>query len=404
MQQDYDIVIVGAGMVGLACAVALADLPLKIAIIENKTPNFSGSNDTFDLRVSAINLATLTMLIKFDLWKNILAQRASAYEKMFVWTDNTHLEFTANSINRPELGFIIENRIIRQALWDKVIQQDNIEILCPITLTAANITTTNAQLMTTEDHKITANLIIGADGANSWLRNQLNLLLNHHDYHQHALVTTVTTKQAHQKTAWQHFLPQGPLAFLPLSEPHYCSIVWSTTATQATQLKQCSAIKFNQAISTAFTDRLGSVSVQADRITFPLTMQHLKNYVAPHLAFIGDAAHRIHPLAGQGVNLGFMDALCLAKNIKNALLEQKDFSTLAALQRYQRERKYYNTSMLILMDILKHSFTNSSKTLSQLRNIMLQQLNKQTLIKHFLIEQALGTSQLPQNYLGVCRT
>ena len=400
MHKDYDIIIVGAGLVGLACAVALAELPLKIAIIENQEPNFNWSGETFDLRVSAINAASLHMLQKFKLWQEVRQQRLSSYEKMLVWVDNTNLEFTAASINRPELGFIIENRVLRKVLWDKVKQQSNIQLLCPLKLAAVAIDDVMAQLSTTENKTLCTNLIIAADGPNSWLRQQLKLTSKTHDYHHHALVTTVKTAQPHQQTAWQHFLPQGPLAFLPLSDPHYCSIVWSTHASQAEELQQCPKAAFNHAITAAFNNRLGQVSVQAARISFPLIMQHLKNYVAPHLAFIGDAAHRIHPLAGQGVNLGFMDALCLAENIKTALHQEKDFAALTSLQRYQRERKYYNTKLLILMDVLKTSFHLKSKTLSQLRNLAMQSIERQMPIKRLLIKQALGIEQLPDNYLA----
>jgi len=400
MRYDYDIVIVGGGMVGLAAAIALADLPIKIAIVENKKPDFAWENDAYDLRVSAINPATLQMLINFDVWKNIISERVSAYNKMYVWVDNTHLDFTAASVNRPELGFIIENRVLRKALWKKVAQQANVELLCPTILTAIEITSIAAQLTMENNKKITTNLVIGADGVNSWLREQLKLPLKTHDYYHHALVTTVRTENSHQHTAWQHFLPRGPLAFLPLNDERHCSIVWSTSPKQAEQLQQGDEDAFNKAITTAFSRKLGNVSVQAPRITFPLTMQHLKNYIAPRTVFIGDAAHRIHPLAGQGVNLGFMDALCLAENIKYALTKQKDITNLAILQRYQRERKYYNSKMLILMDILKNSFATSHKTLAQLRNFSIEQINQHTFIKRFLTEQAFSIEQLPENMLG----
>ena len=400
MQNDYDVVIVGAGMVGLACAVALANTPIKIAIIENEVIDFDWSTTNYALRVSAINAASLQMLINFDIWDNICKERTSSYNKIHVWADNSQLEFSAASVNRPELGFIIENRVLRKALWERTTSQRNVDILCPTTLSDVDITSTMAKLTTAENKTITANLLIGADGANSWLRKQLNLPMKTHDYHHHALVTTVKTEKSHQQTAWQHFLPEGPLAFLPLDNPHYCSIVWSTTAKQAMQLKQDEVTHFNQTITAASTNKLGTIEACSARITFPLTMQHLQNYVTPHLAFIGDAAHRIHPLAGQGVNLGFMDAICLAENIKQTLSKQKNIAALVNLQRYQRERKYYNTQMLILMDLLKSSFATQAKTLVQLRSLGIEQTNKHHFLKNFLTTQALGIEQLPQNYLA----
>lgn len=399
MQNDYDIIIIGAGMVGLACAIALADTPLRIAIIENNSPEFNYSNTSYDLRVSAINPATLQMLLQFDVWKNILAERVGCFKHMFVWSGNSTLKFSADIVHRPELGFIIENRILRKVLWEKTDQQNNIDILHPIKLTKVEIKANKAQLFTRDNKKITSNLLIGADGANSWLREYLNFSLKTHDYHQHAIVGTVKTEHHHQETAWQHFLPTGPLAFLPLSEANYCSIVWSTTITTAKHLQQIDESYFNREITKAFTRKLGKVEIQSKRICFPLGMQHLKNYIAPHIAFIGDAAHRIHPLAGQGVNLGFMDALCLADNIKTMLAKQKNIGVIGNLQNYQGERKYYNMQMLVLMDLLKNGFSLQSETLSQLRNLTMDKINNLTLIKSFLTNKAFALQQLPTNYL-----
>ncbi len=399
MQNEYDIVIVGGGMVGLACAVALADTSLRIAIVENNRPELNWPNTNYDLRVSAINPATIQMLLKFNLWEHILAERVGCFKNMSVWANNATLQFSATTVNRPELGFIIENRILRKVLWEKAEKQQNIHILCPVKLNKVESKTKQVELTTTDNIQLTTHLLIGADGANSWLRQYLSFPINTHDYHQNAIVATVKTEHPHQETAWQHFLPTGPLAFLPLNKPHYCSIVWSTTPKKAISLQQSEESYFNQAITTAFSGKLGTIEVQSKRMHFPLKMQHLKKYIAPSIAFIGDAAHRIHPLAGQGVNLGFMDALCLAERIKMTLKKGKDIGAIENLQAYQGERKYYNMQMLVLMDLLKNSFALKSETLVQLRNLTMEKINHNKLIKSFLVHKAFALQQLPNCYL-----
>jgi 2-octaprenylphenol hydroxylase len=237
---------------------------------------------------------------------------------------------------------------------------------------------------------ITCDLIIGADGANSWLRDQLDWPLKTHDYQHHALVTTVKSELAHAQTAWQHFLSDGPLAFLPLENPQYCSVVWSSTPEKIASLKNMNESDFNQAITIAMQEKLGQVQTTAPRVSFPFAMQHLESYVQDHIAFIGDAAHRIHPLAGQGVNLGFMDAKCLADTIETALTKNKNFTTKKSLSAYQRERKYYNGQMITLMQGIKDLFTNQTPSISTLRNFGMETINKFPPVKNFLIKQALG--------------
>lgn len=387
MKKHYDIIIIGGGMTGLAAALALAPTQLSIGIVEGHAPKPTQDNNTYDLRVIAVNQASLTFFNELKVWHNIAAKRVSAFNKMTVWADNSHLEFCAAELNEPELGFIVENRVIREALWQKVSEQQHIDLLCPCQLTGVEIN--QHVTVSSEQQTFTCDLIIGADGANSWLRQQLDFDMKTRDYNHHALVATVATEEPHQHTAWQHFLPTGPLAFLPLDDPHHSSIVWSSSPEHIDTLKQYDETEFNLALSQAFDNKLGQCNVISPRVSFPLQMQHLTDYVAPQVAFIGDAAHRIHPLAGQGANLGFMDAKCLAHHIVQAIEQKKPFNKLSMLKKYQRERKYYNTKMLAMMDGVKILFATQSPTLSSVRNIGLETLNQHPILKNMFSRQAL---------------
>ena len=388
-KDSFDIVIIGGGVVGLALARALNDTPLKIAILESDVPNFEWDPTHYDQRVSAINLASLNFFIELGIWSAIEQERMSTYDKMFIWTEKSELEFTANEVNKPELGFIIENRVIRKVLWEKLATQTNIKFLVTRKLQSVIISETVAQLITTAGERLSAKLLIGADGANSWLRQQLQLAIKKNSYEQSALVTTVQTELPHQHTAWQHFLATGPLAFLPLADQQHCSIVWTNPPDTAEFLQNCSEAEFNAQLDLAF-DKLGKVSVIDRRLTFPLNKQHLEQYVQHRVAFIGDAAHTIHPLAGQGVNLGFRDACCLAQVILKSLADKKDYSSYSILRKYERERKADNMVFLTAMDVLKYLFADLPEKLITSRDQGVNMLNKSQFLKKLFIQRALG--------------
>jgi 2-octaprenylphenol hydroxylase len=387
MKQHYDILIVGGGMIGLAAAIALQKTGLQIAVLDTQ-PDTLATSTGYDLRVISINQATVDFFVEHQVWDSIHQQRVSPFEKMRVWADNSELSFAADELDQPELGFIVENRVIRHALWERAAQINTIDLLCPIQLKHVVI---NEQVqLETDQGLLTANLIIGADGAHSWLREQLHFSLSSKNYGHAALVATVKTEKSHEQTAWQHFLPSGPLAFLPLTSTQLSSIVWSSDPEHINALKTMDAEQFNDELAQAFNQRLGTCEVISPRVSFPLHRQHLKNYVAPHVAFIGDAAHRIHPLAGQGANLGFMDAACLVRVIQTAIDKQQDFASLRTLQRYQRERKYYNQQMLLLMDFFKTIFAEQPPIITTLRNLAIDKLQNTQLLKRWLAEQATG--------------
>jgi len=385
MKQQYDIVIIGGGMVGLACANALAKSKYSIAIIESGDDKIEIPSKEISTRVSAITRASQRFLEKLHVWQDIENQRVSPFREMYVWdsTGNGKIHFDSADVSEANLGYIIENAIIRSALLEKVKSAENIEIFFSQRLKELKDKT----LIFEDGKETTAKLFIGADGARSWLRKQAGIEFTERDYGHHALVANVSTEKSHQMTAWQCFMPSGVLAFLPLQDNHQCSIVWSTKPEHAEKLKNLNDTEFNQALSEAFEHRLGKVTVNSKRITFPLNMRHVKDYIKPGIALIGDAAHTIHPLAGQGVNLGFLDAECLAENILNA---KTGIDELSTLRKYERTRKSKNSEMILIMDGFRYLFGFDNKPISWIRNFGLNMTNSIDPLKKLIMKKAMG--------------
>ncbi len=390
--KKYDIVIVGGGMVGSALACALGNNTLKIALIEGHEPLTKWPKDSFDLRVSAISPASKAFFETLGAWNAIHEMRATAYTEMHVWDagGNGSIHFDSAEIGEANLGHIIENRIINKALIDRAHTFDNIDIYCPNTPTNLQLDDNFAKLQLDDGTLLQAKLLVGADGGQSWVRQQADISVTVNDYQQTAVVANITTEYAHQYTAWQRFLPSGPLAFLPVSKNNISSIVWSTHAEEAKRLCELNETAFKQELEIAFEKKLGKILHTGPRARFPIKGQHAKNYVKPHLALIGDAAHTIHPLAGQGVNLGFADAQCLADIVLAAHAAHKPIGSFKTLRRFERARRGDNLLMLEAMGIFKKLFSNNTPGLRELRNIGLDVSDCATPIKHFFMEKALG--------------
>tara|TARA_R110000868_G_scaffold380784_1_gene646867 strand:+ start:41867 stop:43018 length:1152 start_codon:yes stop_codon:yes gene_type:complete len=376
MQTNYDIIIIGAGMVGLSLAHALADSELSIAIVEAKADEPVWPRDGYDLRVSAINPHSQQFFEQLNLWQAIKALRISPFEKMYVWDANSdgNITFDAADDAKPYLGHIIENSVIRKTMLD--VLPSNVTLLSPITLTAYQ----PKQLTTATGETLHANVIVGADGGNSWLRQQANIAITEHDYQARAIVATVKTEKPHQCMAYQRFLTTGPLAFLPLDDSNYCSIVWSAKNEEVERLMALTDTEFEQAITHAFENKLGNVSLQSARPSFPLIAKHAKHYVDEGLALIGDAAHTIHPLAGLGVNLGFADAKCLADTINTALQSDRNHAAKQVLRKYERARKADNVITQKTMTAFDKLFS-SNNALATLRGSGLNLTDKCQVLK-----------------------
>ncbi|WP_019528887.1 UbiH/UbiF/VisC/COQ6 family ubiquinone biosynthesis hydroxylase [Dasania marina] len=405
--QVFDVVIVGAGLAGtaLACVLAQGDPQLRIAMVEAQTlsseaPSLDNSVQGFDARVSALTLASQQLLADIGLWPEIVSQRAAAYQHMRVWdADGTGVvDFAAAEVNQACLGYIVENRITLAALLNRLQSLANVCFFNPAKVAGlsennANKTPSPRCLDLADGQQLTAPLIVAADGANSLLRQQAGFATREWDYHHHAIVATVQTELPHQHTAWQRFLPEGPLAFLPLGgdhQGHFCSIVWSALPDYAQQLMALGDDEFSQQLATAFEHTLGAVQGVSKRYSFALRQRHAVDYVQPGLALLGDAAHSIHPLAGQGINLGFSDVRVLAEELLRARQRGLGLGDISLLQRYQRRRKAENLAMMAAMDGFKQLFGHNNIALRWLRNAGMQGFNRSPAIKRRVMLSAMG--------------
>ena len=392
-QPAYDVLIVGGGMVGATLACALGEKNFNVVIVDSQQPVMSWPGEGYDLRVSAITRATQKILETLDVWPAIEAERISPYRDMHVWDAGGEgvIHFDSAELGEASLGHIVENRVTLKALQQKIATLDSVTFIPGVMATKLDISESHASLTLNNGKELTAKLIVAADGSSSWVRQQRGISVRGWDYDQAALVTYVKTAQPHQETAWQRFLSTGPLAFLPLTGG-YSSIVWSTSPKQAEQLKNMPEEHFAIELQAAFEDRLGSIDEVGPRAVFPLRFFETSAYVENRLALIGDAAHTIHPLAGQGVNLGMSDAASLAEVLIEARQKRKDIGSLKALRHYERWRRADNRSMLVTMDAFKRLFSNDSSILGWLRNTGMSLLDKTPLVKNTIVKQAMGLS------------
>jgi 2-octaprenylphenol hydroxylase len=393
-----DIAVVGGGMVGAALACGLAQQGFDVALLELREPVEDWPQDSYDLRVSAITRASQHIFEHLHAWQGMLDRRATPYQKMQVWdaTGSGQIQFDAADIAEPELGHIIENRIIQRSLWDQMEQLGRLQIICPARVEALTTDEHSNSLLTLEDGgQLQVSLVVAADGANSALREMAGIGTRGWLYDQTAVVATVRAEYGHQDTAWQKFMPTGPLALLPTGKDLF-SIVWSTSPEQATELLEMSEQDFNALLTQTSEHRLGELKILGQRGAFPLRLQHANTYIKPGLALVGDAAHVIHPLAGQGVNLGLLDAATLIDVLVEARIRKRVLGGFPNLRRYERARMGDNVVMQTAMDGFKRLFSNQLLPLKLARNLGLGMVDHAPSIKHMIARQALGTSgELP---------
>jgi len=385
-------------MVGLAVACGLQGSGLRVAVLEQNAPVALADNAPPELRVSAINAASEKLLTRLGVWSEIVAHRASCYHGMEVWDKDSfgRITFNDESMGYSHLGHIIENAVVHQALWQKVQQCTDVTLITPAELQQVAWGENEAFLTLKDASMITARLVVGADGANSWLRDKADIPLTFWDYHHHALVATIRTSEPHNAVARQVFHGDGILAFLPLSDPHLCSIVWSLSPHQAKAMQEADDATFNQALCVAFDNALGLCQVESERQVFPLTGRYARQFAAHRLALVGDAAHTIHPLAGQGVNLGFMDAAELINELRRLHREGKDIGQHLYLRRYERSRKHSAALMLAGMQGFRELFAGQNPAKKLLRDVGLKLADTLPGVKTGLIRQAMGLNDLPE--------
>lgn len=387
--RPYDVLIAGGGITGLTLACALEPTGLRIGVIDRNEPD--AFQDAYALRVSAINRASLEVFHQVGALERMQQLRVSAFRSMHVW-DSTgvgEIHFDAAELGLDALGCIIENNVIQLALLEIVEQSDTIDWLCPAQIESLAVADELKRVELADGGVLTARLLVGADGSRSAVRDAMGIELMRKSYRQQAIVCTVGTQEQHQQTAWQCFLPTGPLAFLPLADGS-CSIVWSLDEKQAADVMALDERAFESRLEQAFEYRLGAVELLSERAMFPLGHGHVDRYVQPGVALIGDAAHNIHPLAGQGANLGIMDAACLAGVVAEALGAARQWSAYHTLRKYERSRKGDNRVMEATMTGFKQLFGNDNPLLAELRNTGLTLVDRLPVVKQFFTRQALG--------------
>jgi len=350
----------------------------------------------FEPRVSALSAASQRILERLGAWDGIAQRRATPYSDMHVWdgSGTGQIHFSAASVHAQVLGHIVENRVVQDGLLERLHDSD-IGLLANARLEQLRRSGDEWLLTLADGRQLRAPLVIAADGANSAVRRLAGCETREWDYLHHAIVTSVRCSAGHQSTAWQRFTDEGPLAFLPLvrdGQQDWCSIVWSTTPEHAEQLMALDEAAFLQALERAFEGRLGDVLQAAPRVCVPLRQRHAKRYVDEGLALIGDAAHTIHPLAGQGVNLGFLDAAVLAEVLVNACERGERLADVKVLSRYERRRMPHNLALMAAMEGFERLFQANPLPLRWLRNSGLKLVEQMPEAKALFVRQALGLS------------
>ncbi|TMO43265.1 FAD-dependent oxidoreductase [Pseudoalteromonas ruthenica] len=384
------VAIVGGGCVGLSTALALSLKGISVVVIDAKGSSEPLSEE-FGLRVSAINHASEALFRELGVWQGIAAQRMTPYTQMDVRDKDSfaHIHFASEEYDVSHLGHIIENDVIHRALVEKLERQDNVTLLFNTAYKDIHQGDNNVLITLTDGTPVMSELLIAADGANSGVRQRFNLPITFKDYGHHALVATVKTAQPHDNCARQVFLSDGPLAFLPLADPHYHSIVWSCSPQQAATYQNMSEQEFNKALFAAFDGQCGLCTVQSARAVFPLTMRYARQWVKERIVLVGDAAHTIHPLAGLGMNLGLQDAARLSALISDALTDSMA-ATARALRTYERERKLDAQKHIATMAALKGLFAGDNPVKKIVRGLGLSAVNEIAPLKQAFAEQALG--------------
>lgn len=392
---NVDVLIVGGGMVGSTLAAALGRSGMRVGLAEaRETPPLPETG--FDLRVSAITLASQRVLQAIGVWRGLPSERIQAFRRMVVWDQpgRGEVHFDSADLGEPALGYIVENLLLQQALDLRLAGLEAVEIFRPATVDSVDVESGRV-VADVGGTRVTAGLVVGADGTHSRVRDLAGIEARKSAYGQRAVVATVTTEKSHEETAWQRFLPTGPLAFLPLPRGQ-SSIVWSTTPTRARELEYQNDEDFGRSLAAAYQGRLGAVNGAGPRGTFELVSLHAKNYVRDRIVLVGDAAHTVHPLAGQGVNLGILDAAALTEVLTASRDQGRDPGRLHTLRKYERWRKGHNVLMRETLGGFNWLFGASFVPLRQARNAGLRITDQLPPLKRWFMAQASGiTGDLP---------
>ena len=379
--KSLDIIVAGGGMVGMAVANALAQSDFKVAVIESREPQSFDISQDYDLRVSAVTLETVDFLKNIDVWDSVIETRTCPLKAMRVWEESGFgdVTFDAKTIGEDNIGYIVENRILQLALWEKAESDANIKIFCPETHKNIHVDNDQVEVTLSNDEKIYSKLLVGADGARSSIREQFSFGVKSKQYDQSCLVANASVVNNSQNITWQRFTPSGPQAYLPLDD-NTGSIVWYDSAEEIQSHVDLSNEDLSKKIMREFPREIGKVTIK-DKASFPIFKQHVEKYVLDNVTLVGDSAHVINPLAGQGVNLGFQDAECLSRILKAARDRTENWASSRSMIKYERERYFHNSAMMNLMNVFYYGFSNDNHPLKLARNLALSFGNFQPINK-----------------------
>ncbi len=393
---EQEIVVVGGGLIGASTALALIQMPelshCRVKLIDaSRRPTLPTEfvKDRYDPRVVALTHQSVELFRQLGVWSKIETTRTARYESMYVWDGEgtAHIEFTSDDTPYDELGFIVENSIVTAVLYDALLESD-VEIIRDSVVDVESVIDHGLKLTLSSGTTLSPHLVVASDGAQSFLRDRLGVRLEQSSYEQNAIVTTLTSQKTHDYTAWQNFLPSGPLALLPLHDDHRISIVWSADEYEAERLMAMTDAEFAHAVTRASEYKLGELGCIDKRYSFPLRRIHARQYVGQGWCLIGDAAHVIHPLAGQGANLGLSDVSVLVEEVRRQVMRGACLSF--PLNRYSRRRRLDNSTTGLSMTALKLMFGSSNPWVKMLRNSGLRFTNDKRFLKDWLLERSQG--------------
>ncbi len=396
-RDQFDVAVIGGGLVGAALVAALNDASLKLALIEPRRPQLIASpiqieTEDWDARVYAVSPGSVRFLSKIGVWQTLDPRRLTPIHRMQIFGDDgkAEINFDAFATGIPELAWIVEGRALQSALWRVLEQQHNLSLMCPAQCAGFSPDQGRISLSLAGGARVSADLAVGADGGRSWLREAAGFIADDKPYAQLGVVANFATKREHQGTACQWFRPEGTLAYLPLPGRRI-SIVWSANEDFARELLALSPEQFCLRVAAAGHHSLGALTPLTPAQGFPLHLLNVVRSVQPKVALIGDAAHVLHPLAGQGVNLGFADAEALA----STLLQRESFRGCGdsrLLRRYERGRREQHFALQCATDGLQRLFASENRALRQIRNRGLELVDALPVIKNVLTRRALGTA------------
>ena len=387
---DFDVVVLGSGLVGASFALALETAGLNLALIEAQPPQPGAGAAGWDSRMYAISPGSAAFLEHYGVWQELDMTRVSRVEAMRVFGDDarSELDFSAYDAGLRELAFIVENRELQRVLWGALKRAQHVAVMAPATCKALTFAAHAAQLELGDGRVLCPRLMVGADGADSWVRAQTAIAIETRPYHQTAVVANFAITTPHRGMAYQWFRHDGVLALLPLPGERV-SMVWSTREEDAARLLELPHDELVAQVAAASHGAVGDLRLITPPAVFPLRLQRVRQLVLPRLALAGDAAHNVHPLAGQGVNLGFRDARELAQVLRERG-SQTDCGDYRLLRRYERARREDIAAMQFATDSLQRLFNNEIAWLASLRNCGLRLMNRQAQLKNLLVQHAVG--------------